>query len=256
MFLFYFQILEIKPHMTVETAWTYHTKAIDFIFYKTPSSSPSLRVTTKYDLISDLDTTMTIRVMTAEGPVVDISGVMKPQSVSYCNGFMIDAKVRTSMIGDVDIQSEICKPAFMKMITKRPQSNKVYITKLGIQLPHTAEISITEANEFGFNKRPITVLGLELISPTYLKTKMAGNFQETIMIMVSCSSISYTCLINTFLHMSYQYFLTHVLLIFSYTCLINTFLHMSYQYFLTHVLLIFSYTCLINTFLHMSYQYL
>lgn len=178
------QVLQVRPRVSLEYSWSPHTKAIVFRFHKTPSSPSSLIVVAKSDQITSRETSVAFTLISDGSPVVDISSEIKSEMVPRCNGYLIDSKVRTSIIGNIDIVSEVCKPIFIKMSTKRPQSDKVYITKLGVQLPYTAEVSISEAESFNFNKRPYFMTGAELVSPYGLKTKFAYEKEELTQIKV------------------------------------------------------------------------
>lgn len=172
------QVLQVRPRVSLEYSWSPHTKAIVFKFHKTPSSPSSFTVYTKSDQVTPRETVVAFGVISDGSTVVDISSDIKSEMVPHCNGYLIDTKVRTSVIGNIDIVSEVCKPIFIRMSTKRPQTDKVYITKLGVQLPYTAEVSIIEAERFYFNKRPFFMTGAELVSPYGLKTKFAYEKEQ------------------------------------------------------------------------------
>ncbi|KAK3883084.1 hypothetical protein Pcinc_012578 [Petrolisthes cinctipes] len=172
------RLMQIRPRVSVEFGWSPHTKAIEFRFHKTPSSPSSFTLSAKSDNITQREVAMALRVISEGTPVLDLSGVIKSKMVPHCNGYLVDAKVHTSLIGNIEILSEVCKPLFIKVVTKRPEADKIYITKLGVQLPHTAEVSISEADRLHFNKRPLFMTGAELVTPYRLKTKFAYDTEE------------------------------------------------------------------------------
>lgn len=185
------QVLKVSPQVTMEYSWSPHTKALIFSFHKTPSSPSSFIIGAKSDQITPRETAVAFRLISDGSSVFDIASVIKSEMVPSCNGYLIDTKVRTSVIGNIDIISEACKPFFIKLSTKRPESNKIYITKLGVQLPYTAEVSISEAERFNFNKRPFFMTGAELVSPYGLKTKFAYEREELREIKV-CTLLLYS----------------------------------------------------------------
>ncbi|KAK4329517.1 hypothetical protein Pmani_000135 [Petrolisthes manimaculis] len=174
------RVLQIKPRIYLELGWAPQTKNIELKFLKNPSSSSSssLHVIGKWDHISPRDSVMTVRVLTNQSPVMDLSGVIKSQMMPHCNGVKMDARLYTSITGTLDIESDMCRPAFIKLVTNRPRANKIYISKLGVQLPHTAELSISETDMQSFDKYPVFIVGVELTSSLNMKTKLGYNAEK------------------------------------------------------------------------------
>ncbi|KAK4300113.1 hypothetical protein Pmani_027664 [Petrolisthes manimaculis] len=166
------RVLQIKPRVYLELGWAPQTKNIELKFLKNPSSSSSsLHVIGKCDHISPRDSVMAVRVLTNQSPVMDLSGVIKSQMMPHCNGVKMDARLYTSITGTLDIESDMCRPAFIKLVTKRPhrhQTSNMYTTNLGFRHPSTLEASISESVEDWSRPQPILVGSVKLASPTII----------------------------------------------------------------------------------------
>ncbi|KAK3863690.1 hypothetical protein Pcinc_030563 [Petrolisthes cinctipes] len=167
------RVLQIKPRVYLEFGWAPQTKSFELKFLKNPSSSSSsLQVIAKYDHISPRDSVMAVRVLTDQSSVMDLSGVIKSQMMPHCNGVKVDVRLHTSITGTLDIESDICRPAFIKLVTRRPhlhhQASTMYTTKVGFKHPSTLEASISESVEDWSRSQPILLGSVKLASPTII----------------------------------------------------------------------------------------
>nr|AAG17936.1 vitellogenin [Cherax quadricarinatus] len=160
------RILRVHPKVTVMAAYSQNTTGIDVQFQKSPSSPVSFQVSALYDRIFTGDATMTFRVINEEDAVVDIAGVMGPEKDPECNGVNIKGVAYASPIGSYDIRSKLCRPFFFELISKKQESQKEFITKLGLQCPNRAEISLSESNLDQPWRNAIAMARDKLPSPT------------------------------------------------------------------------------------------
>ncbi|XP_053642616.2 vitellogenin-like [Cherax quadricarinatus] len=160
------RILRVHPKVTVMAAYSQNTTGIDVQFQKSPSSPVSFQVSALYDRIFTGDATMTFRVINEEDAVVDIAGVMGPEKDPECNGVNIKGVAYASPLGSYDIHSKLCRSFFFELITKKQESQKEFITKLGLQYPNRAEISLSESNLDQPWRNAIAMARVKLPSPT------------------------------------------------------------------------------------------
>ncbi|KAG7158179.1 Vitellogenin-like 5 [Homarus americanus] len=178
-----FQSLKVSPKFIIVTAYAPHTVGFDLMFQKAPSSPVSFQMSAKYDRVTDKDATAAFRVVTEEGPVVDIAGVMEPEQVPECTGVKIKAVALTSVLGTYDIYSRLCRPAFIELITTKRGSQEEYITKFGFQTPNNIEASLSVGDKDQEERRAIAMTRLKLTSPVLVNLDFVYEKEQVTVVM-------------------------------------------------------------------------
>nr|AHD26978.1 vitellogenin 2 [Pandalus japonicus] len=172
------KVLKVNPKVIVAASYAPHTVGFDILFEKNPSSRPSLVISGKYDRSSGRNAALAFTMKTEEGPVVEISGSVKPEHHPECNGLKISAVARSSIIGSYDISSELCAPAFMRMSMKKHGSDKTYMTRVGLQAIKNIELSVSEKDERSQEERHVSMMRMKLVSPTIINVEMKYKSDE------------------------------------------------------------------------------
>ncbi|XP_042241489.1 vitellogenin-like [Homarus americanus] len=167
------KMLKVSPKFIMVTAYAPHTVGFDLKFQKSPSSPVSFQMSAKYDRVTDKDATAAFRVVTEEGTMVDIAGVMERKEERGCQGVKIKGVAQTSLLGSYHIYSRICRPAFIELITSKHGSQMEYITKFGLQDPYNIELSMSEGDRDQLQRRAIAMARVLLASPTIIDVDLA-----------------------------------------------------------------------------------
>ncbi|KAG7158180.1 Vitellogenin-like 6 [Homarus americanus] len=170
--------LKVSPKFIIVTAYAPHTVGFDLMFQKAPSLPVSFQMSAKYDRVTDKDATAAFRVVTEEGPVVDIAGVMELEQVPECTGVKIKAVALTSVLGTYDIYSRLCRPAFIELITTKRGSQEEYITKFGFQTPNNIEASLSVGDKDQKERRAIAMTRLKLTSPVLVNLDLVYKKEQ------------------------------------------------------------------------------
>ncbi|XP_042241455.1 vitellogenin-like [Homarus americanus] len=172
------RILKYNPKIILVVANGPHTVGFDASFQRNATSPVSFQVSAKYDRIFGGDTTVAFRVVTEEGPVVDIAGVMKPEQVPVCTGVKIKAVALTSVLGTYDIIFRIGKPAFVELTTRKHNSEKVYTTKFDFQTPKNTEISMHVYDKGTQEQQAIIMARVRPFSPGMAEVDLVYRREE------------------------------------------------------------------------------
>lgn len=138
-----FQVLSFVPKLTLVTADAPHTVGFDVKFQRTATSEVTLSMAAKYDQSSVGEAGVALRIETEQDPVVDISGVVEPEEVPECHGLKINVVARTSLLGDYDIHTKMCRSGFIELATHNRSRGYVYTTRFGHQTPNSVEASVS-----------------------------------------------------------------------------------------------------------------
>lgn len=121
------------------------------------------------DMSSGRNAAVSFNVKTEGRPVMELSASVQPEQRTYCNGIKIAAKSNSAVIGTYDVFAKLCKPAFIELTTMKHGSDKMYISRLGIQGLKNMEASILEADPATPERRPIGMARVKLVSASLLK---------------------------------------------------------------------------------------
>nr|WEU75127.1 vitellogenin 1a [Macrobrachium rosenbergii] len=171
------KVLKDHPKVVVRGAYGQSNVGFDIKFHKTHSSPTTFRMSGRYDKRTGRSAAASFIIENENQKAIDISVALHPHQSSLCYGVRAEAKAKSSLIGTYDIYSELCKPGFISLTTKKHGSDRMYITKLGIQGMKNVEASILEANPQTMEKRPLGMARMVLTSPTMMKmeTKYEGD---------------------------------------------------------------------------------
>ncbi|XP_064080217.1 vitellogenin-like isoform X2 [Macrobrachium nipponense] len=179
--------LKINPRIVVSASYASHTVGFDLELEKTASSRPSLFVSVKYDRSFGRNAAVAFTVRTEAGPLVDISGSVKPQQEPSCNGLGISAVAQITTVGRYDIFSKLCKPGFVKVTIKREGSDKAIVARLGLQAMKDLEFSISENNKRLQEERYIAMTRVGLAAPTLVNIEFDWNYEKISALMNAAS---------------------------------------------------------------------
>lgn len=151
--------------MIVVSTYSPSTVGLDIKFQNTPSSPESFEMLAKYDKVSAEEAAVAFRMLTEEGAVVDVAGVVQPEQTPECDGIKIKGVVDTFIIGNYDVIAKLCKPAFIEIITDKLGHGEVYSSKIGLQTPLTAEASVSMYRKVEMLNHAIALMHLRLVAP-------------------------------------------------------------------------------------------
>ncbi|XP_068203508.1 vitellogenin-like [Palaemon carinicauda] len=171
------KVLKVQPKVIVSAARGPGNYGFDIKFHKTLSSPTSFLMSGRIDVRSGRNAAISFMVKNENQKAVDIALALHPHQSSSCYGVRAEGKAMTSLIGTYDIYSELCKPAFIEMTTRKHGSDKMHVTKIGMKGLKDVEVCISEANPDTMEKRPIGMARLMLTSPSMMKleTKYEGE---------------------------------------------------------------------------------
>ena len=171
--------------MTVAAAFGSEAKGFDLKFQKTPSSPASLEISGRVDMSFGRNAVSSFTVKTEGQTALDISGSFQGHQSPQCYGIRAESKAHSSVIGKYDISAELCKPFFTRLVTKRPDSDVMYVTRFGIQNLKNMEVSIAEANPSTQEERILGMTRAKLTSPSVVKFEAKYEEEKLSSIKVS-----------------------------------------------------------------------
>lgn len=132
----------------------------------------------QYDRLSAGGATAAFSVVTQAGPVVNISAVVEPEENLDFHGWKLEAVAHTPLLGTYDIYSKYYKPAFIEVITRKHDSEKQFLTKIGFQDPNNVEFSISEGNKDRLGNRQLAKARVELATPNIVSVDIIYEQEE------------------------------------------------------------------------------
>lgn len=161
------QVLKEKPQVTLVMARSPQKIGFDFEFQKNSTAPASVSVLSLYEEVSDTKATVAFSLSLDGDSVVFVSGTLRDDDEDDCFGTRMWGKARTSLLGNYDIDSRVCEPAFIELTTKK-EDGDAYTIRLGVQGEENIEFSIT-----GGDKEAIARAQLSLPSHTVVSVDMA-----------------------------------------------------------------------------------
>nr|UWT50543.1 vitellogenin [Hippolyte inermis] len=170
--------LKTNPRLVLAASNGPRTTGFDIMFQKTPSSPVSLQVSGKLDNSYGRYAASSFIVKTEGQSVVDISLSARPHQSPSCYGVRVEAKSYSSQIGTYDVSAELCKPAFIEIVTRKHDSDRMYVAKIGLEGQKNAEISISEADPETLERQVLGMARVVLSSPSLLNATYAYENEQ------------------------------------------------------------------------------
>ncbi|XP_071528861.1 LOW QUALITY PROTEIN: uncharacterized protein [Panulirus ornatus] len=170
------RVLTTSPRFTIVTSYAPQTMDLDVKFQKTPSSQVSYQVTAKYDRLPSRAAAIVFRLLTEDGPVVDMSALVEPEEVPECAGWKGKLVAYTSLLGNYDIDAKACQPGFIEMTTVRRGKGDAYIAKFGVLKHMIPEVSLRKVDREG--NHAIIMVKVEEKTPSIISADLAYDSER------------------------------------------------------------------------------
>ncbi|XP_068231190.1 vitellogenin-like isoform X2 [Palaemon carinicauda] len=179
------RILKTTPKLTLIIARSPRSLGFDLFLHTVITKPPAIFISGKLDKISDNNRAGALSLVSNGEKKLEISGTIATEDHSACSGTKLTFVSQSRIIGNYNINAQLCMPCAIKVLLKNQHSGKTHEMTLGLADLKTAEVSLQTRSPSRRDSKPAFLMRAMVTPSQILALDLQHDNKEIITIQKS-----------------------------------------------------------------------